>query len=118
MTQNYSETIKQHYHYPLNAGKLSHYTHTAEQINPLCGDETRVYLKVDNDVIKDISHKTRGCMICAAATSVVSEYARGKKISEIKKLGSSDVAKLLQVSISPARQSCATLFINAIKYHV
>ena len=46
MSQEYSEIIKQHYRHPLNTGKLSHYTHHAEQLNLLCGDETKVYLKI------------------------------------------------------------------------
>ena len=128
MNQNYSETIKQHYHHPLNTGRLSHPTHTAEQINPLCGDEIKIYFKLlsvakdggrkdlpqSDFVVENISHETRGCMICVASASVVSEFVRGKKLSAIKKLGAADVAKLLDVSISPARAQCATLVVAAI----
>ena len=114
MNQNYSQTIKDHYHHPKNFGKLADVDLVTEQINLLCGDETKIYLKIENGVIKNISHETRGCMIAIAAASVVSEYAKGKKLSEIKKLGSDDIAKLLNVSISPARQQCALLFLKAI----
>src|SRR3989344_2418523 len=114
MPQNYSDKIKDHYHNPRNAGKLDGADLVFEQINPLCGDETRVYLKVDNGVIKNISHETRGCMIAVAATSVVSEYAHGKKLEEIKELSVQQIAEFLDVSISPARAQCAELFLRAI----
>ena len=114
MTQSYSSTIKHHYHHPRNSGKLSDYTHSAEALNPLCGDETKVYLRIRNGVVEDISHETRGCMICVASASVISEFARGKKLEAIKKLGLQDIAKLLGVSISSARTSCAILFLEAI----
>jgi|SRR3990167_7948103 len=113
MPQNYSDKLKDHYRHPRDTGKLDEFTHTAETINPLCGDETKVYLKVENGTIKDISHETRGCMICVAAASVVSEYARGKKITDIKKIGAHEVANFLDVSISPAREQCAMLIIKS-----
>ena len=114
MTQSYSSTIKNHYHHPRNSGKLSNPTHTAEALNPLCGDETKVYLKIRKGLIEDIAHETHGCMICVAAASAVSEFAKGKKLSEIKKLDLRDIAKFLEVSISPARTNCARLFLEAI----
>lgn len=113
--QQYSETIKQHYHHSRNTGKLSHYTHTASELNPLCGDEIKVYLEVENRKIKDISYEARGCMISIAAASVLSEYIKGKSLSEIKKIAKEDIDKLLGVRISPARESCSTLALNAIK---
>ena len=114
MDQNYSETIKQHYRHPLNAGRLSHPTHTAEAINPLCGDETKVYLQIEDGIIKNIRHETRGCMICVAAASVVSEYARDKKLSRIKNFGTEKISALLDVAISPTRERCALLIASAI----
>jgi|SRR3989344_9582455 len=124
MNQNYSETIKDHYKHPRNAGKLSDYTHTAELVNPLCGDEIKVYIKLSrpesgsrfgSGKILDIAYEARGCMIAVASASVVSEFARGKKLSEIKKLGVQQVSELLDVSISPARSSCACLVLDAMK---
>lgn len=115
MQQNYSEKIKQHCHHPLNAGKLANYTHTAEQINPLCGDEIKIYLEIKNSKIKNLSYEARGCMICVASASVVSEYARGKNLNQIKKLSGHDIEKMLGVSISPAREQCILLFLQAIR---
>ncbi len=113
--QTYSETIREHYHYPRNTGKLSRYTHTAEKLNPLCGDEIKVYLKIENSKIENCSCDARGCMISIAAASVLSEYIKGKSLAEIKKITKEDVDKLLGVKISKARESCSTLALNAFK---
>lgn len=127
MSQLYSSTIKFHYHHPRNFGKLLHYTHTAEALNPLCGDEIKVYLKIvklklppsgrspEGEKILDIKHEARGCMLTIAAASVLSEYLKGKPVTEIKKIGLKHIAKLLEVAISPARKSCATLPLTALK---
>lgn len=115
MSQNYSSTIKFHYHHPRNFGKLAHYTHTAEALNPLCGDEIKVYLKIVKLKIENLSYEARGCMLTIAAASVLSEYLKGKPVTEIKKIGLKHIAKLLEVAISPARKSCATLPLTALK---
>lgn len=123
--QQYSNVIKQHYKNPLNAGKLSHYTHFAEQLNPLCGDEIKLYLKIaklspsgrspEGGKIADIKYEAHGCMIAVAAASVLSEFIKGKTLAEIKKITKDDIDKLLGAKISKARELCSTLTLNAIK---
>lgn len=115
MNQNYSQIIKRHYKLPLNAGKLSHYTHSAEQLNPLCGDEIKVYLLIKDGRMSDIKYEARGCMICVASASILSEFIKGRSLSEIKKITKEDIDQLLGVTISKARESCATLALNTIK---
>ena len=115
MTQKYSSTIKQHYHYPRHAGKIIHPTYTFEQINSLCGDETKVYLKIHDGTIADISHETRGCMIAVAAASVLSVYIQGKKMELIQNVNLENISKLLDTQISKTRESCATLLLQAFK---
>lgn len=113
--QQYSDIIKQHYHHPRNTGKLSNPTHTAEQLNPLCGDEIKVYLNIKDGIVLDIKYEARGCMISIAAASVLSEYLKGESVAEIKKITKEDINKLLGVTISKARESCATLALEALK---
>ena len=115
MPQIYSSLIKSRYHHPLNAGKLSNPTHTAEHLNPLCGDEIKVYLNIKDGKIKDISYEARGCMISIAAASVLSEYIKGKSLAEIKKITKKEMDRLLGVTISRAREACSTLGLIAIQ---
>lgn len=114
LEQNYSEIIKFHYRHPLNTGKLLHYTHSAEQLNPLCGDEIKVYLNIKDSKVRDVKYESRGCMISVATASVLSEFVKGKSVSAIKKIAKHDLDKLLGVTVSAARQSCASLALGVL----
>jgi len=63
------------------------------------------------------ANETRGCIIAVASASVVSEHARGKKLAQLEKPNVRQVAELIKVSISPARQQCALLFLQAVTEH-
>ena len=115
MNQSYSQKIIDHYRHPLNTGKLKHADFVAEQINDLCGDEIKVYLSIKNNIIKDIGHEARGCMILIASASLLSEFVKGKTLSTVKKITKKDIDKLLGVRISRARESCAILALIAIQ---
>ncbi len=114
MQNSYSQKLLDHYRNPRNAGQLAHPTHTAEELNPLCGDEIKVYLSVKDGIIKDIKYEARGCALSIAAASMLSEEIRNSK-SEIRNFGLSDMEKLLEVKISKAREQCATLALETIK---
>lgn len=114
MPKNFSATIKKHYYHPLNTGKLEDPTHAAEEVNSICGDEIKIHLKIENSKIENCTYEARGCMVTIAAASVLSEFIKGKTLPEIKKLTKQDIDKLLDVKISAARASCATLVLQTI----
>jgi nitrogen fixation NifU-like protein len=59
-------------------------TNSCHGINPLCGDDITVYLKIDktDGLIKDISFTGSGCAISKASTSLMTQFLKGKKIDE------------------------------------
>lgn len=74
----YREVILDHSRSPRNFGKLADATHTAEGINPLCGDKLRLYLSVDqNDVINNVSFEGSGCAISVASASLLTDIIIG-----------------------------------------
>ncbi len=124
----YQEIILDHNRSPKNFGSLKDATHRLEGQNPLCGDHYVIYLKVEGDVVKDIRFEGKGCAISKSSASVMSEFVKGKKISEIDKYfelfkkivrGELDPAEYLDklgklavfagVSEFPIRVKCATL---------
>lgn len=117
MTSQYSQLVLAHYRNPQNFGKLEKPTHTGEELNPLCGDETKIYLKIARDRIKNLKYEARGCALSIAAASVLSErimnYA--SRITDIKKIEKSEIEKMLGIKVSKARETCITLALNAIK---
>lgn len=105
----YSAKVLDHYRNPRNSGKLKEATHTASESNPLCGDEIGVYLRVESGIIKDMKYEARGCALSIAAASVVSERIKNQEVRSKQ-----DIEKILEIKVSPARESCVTLVLNTI----
>jgi len=75
----YRELILDHSRNPRHFGKLADATHTAEGINPLCGDKLRLYLQLDTSgVIQDASFEGSGCAISVASASLLTDIVIGK----------------------------------------
>ena len=73
-----------HYKSPTGLGEL-HEKHTISKgINPLCGDEIRVGVTVENDTIIDIKFQARACSICIASSSIMSQLLIHKKTTDIE----------------------------------
>lgn len=117
MDDLYQEHILDHSQAPRNFGELAGANLTAEAKNVSCGDSLSVQLRVDTDGrIQDIAWKGEGCAISMAAASILSEQARGKKLSELQHLEFSELLAALGLSsLSPARIKCATLFLHALQ---
>lgn len=80
----YQEVILDHNKSPRNFRKMPDANHVAEGHNPLCGDQVKVYLKVEGDVIRDIAFEGSGCAISKASASMMTSALKGKKIGEAK----------------------------------
>jgi nitrogen fixation NifU-like protein len=78
----YQQVILDHNRSPRNFRELPDATRKVEGYNPLCGDHYTVYLKVDGDVIRDISFTGSGCAISKASASVMSSSVKGKTREE------------------------------------
>ena len=82
----YQEMILDHYRNPRNYCQMTCHTHRAKGHNPLCGDEIRVYLKVKDGVIEDISFEGSGCAISKASGSLMTEQLKGRTTQEALEL--------------------------------
>jgi len=106
-------------------------TRQAEGYNPLCGDKLKLYLKMEGNLVKDVSFVGSGCAISTASASLMSESLKGKTREEALKLldkfhellttdteVSKDLGKLVVfcgVREYPARVKCATLAWHTLK---
>src|SRR6058998_2723826 len=82
----YQELIVDHSRRPRNYRRLENATHQAEGFNPLCGDKVRVYVDLDNGVVRNISFEGEGCAISKASASLMTETVKGKTKGEVEKL--------------------------------
>jgi nitrogen fixation NifU-like protein len=116
MDDLYRENILQHYKNPHHWGELPSADLEAEDLNPLCGDELKVQLKVDGDGrIEDIRFSGHGCAISQASASMASDEVIGMPVEDLLKLDRDFVLDLLGIDISATRMKCALLSLKVLK---
>ena len=116
MDDLYRENILDHYKQPHNWGELETFDFEAEDLNPLCGDELKVQLKVDGDQrITDVRFSGHGCAISQASASMASDEVVGMPVDDLLRLDRSFVLDLLGIDISATRMKCALLSLKVLK---
>jgi len=110
----YSKKVMEHFKNPRNVGEIENADGVGEVGNPLCGDMMTIYLKVEDDVIKDIKFKTFGCGAAIAVSSMLTEMAKGKTLAEAKKITNKDVAEALE-GLPKNKLHCSNLGADALK---
>jgi nitrogen fixation protein NifU and related proteins len=111
----YREIILDHYKKPRNKGTLDPHDYSAEDVNPLCGDEIRIDLRVDDDVVSEVRFEGRGCAVSQASASILTEMIEGKSLEELKALTKDDLLEEIGIPVSPARLKCALLSLNVLR---
>jgi nitrogen fixation NifU-like protein len=82
----YQEVILDHSKRPRNFREMEGASGKAEGFNPLCGDKATVYVRLEGDVVKDVSFKGAGCSISTASASMMTEALKGKTRAEVEAL--------------------------------
>ncbi|WP_121743957.1 Fe-S cluster assembly sulfur transfer protein SufU [Natronorubrum halophilum] len=107
----YRQQILDHYKNPRNYGQLEDPTFTHVGENPMCGDEIRMDVRLDDDeeTIERVAFSGDGCAISQASASMLSKELQGKTVPELLEMDRDDVVDMLGVDISPMRIKCAVL---------
>jgi len=115
---SYSAAVVDHYENPRNVGKFD-----ADDTDvgtglvgaPACGDVLRLQIRVDEatGVIKDAKFKTYGCGSAIAASSLVTEWLKGKTLDEAETIKNSEIAQ--ELALPPVKIHCSILAEDAIK---
>lgn len=112
----YRENILDHYRHPRHRGRLEGASLRGRELNPSCGDEIELYLKLDAcDRVEDVAFEGAGCAVSTASVSMLTERVKGRPLSEVLALGERDVLGLLGIEIGPMRMKCAMLPLRALK---
>jgi nitrogen fixation NifU-like protein len=86
LEQMYQEIILDHYRSPHGAGLQEPYDAESMQINPTCGDEITLRVRLDGDTVAAVSHETMGCSISQASASVLTDLVVGRSVGESMKI--------------------------------
>ena len=111
----YREIILDHYKNPKNRGTLDPADYTYEDVNPLCGDEIRIDVRVQDDRVSEIRFSGRGCAVSQASASILTEMVEGQTLDTVKLIGKNELFDEVGIPISPARVKCALLGLKVLK---
>lgn len=111
----YREIILEHYRNPRNRGTLDPHDYSAEDVNPLCGDEVRIDIRMAGDRVGEIKFSGRGCAVSQASASILTEMVEGMTLDEVKALTKDDLLEEIGIPVSPARLKCALLSLKVLK---
>jgi nitrogen fixation NifU-like protein len=111
----YAENILDHYRHPRNSGTLNDGTVHVREENASCGDDIELDIKVEDDHIKAVAWKGKGCAISQAAMSLLSEELTDMSVTDAKTLAPEYVHKLLGVPVGARREKCAMLGLMAVR---
>ena len=115
MDDLYRENILDHYRYPRNKGHLDNPDIQYHDVNPFCGDELTLELKVEDDRIVDVAFEGKGCAISQASASMLTEELVGMSLDEVKALDKDFIVDMLGIEIGPVRMKCALLSLKVLK---
>ena len=127
----YQEIILDHFKNPRNARPLTDDEVVVDEENPTCGDQIKLFAKVEDGKVVDVKYEARGCAISTASASMMSELAMGRSIDEVRELttsfsammrgekpfegdGFDDLIALEGVKRYPLRIKCATMCWHAL----
>jgi len=78
----YQEIILDHYKHPHHKGLRDPYDVEVHHVNPTCGDEVTLRVRVADGVVQDVSYDGQGCSISQASTSVMTDLVIGRQVDE------------------------------------
>ncbi len=116
MDDFYREIIIDRYKNPQMKGTLDPHDYSFKDDNPLCGDEIRIDLRVDDaGKVTEAMFEGHGCAISMASADLLVESIVGKDLDEVKSLSKEDILEMLGIELSPVRLKCALLSLKVLK---
>ena len=110
----YSEKVMDHFRNPRNVGVLEDANGIGEVGNAKCGDIMKMYLKIEDDIVKDVKFETFGCGSAIASSSMATELIKGKPVEEARNLTNQAVADALD-GLPDYKMHCSVLAQEAIE---
>ena len=110
----YTEQVMDHFTHPRNMGELADANGIGEVGNAKCGDIMRIYLKIEDGIVKDVRFKTYGCASAIATSSIATEMIKGQPIDKVLELSNKAVVEALG-GLPAHKIHCSVLAEEAVK---
>ena len=110
----YTEQVMDHFMHPRNMGEMEDASGVGTVGNAKCGDIMKMYLKIEDEIIKDVKFETFGCGSAIASSSMATELIKGQPVSEAMKLTNKAVAEALD-GLPDYKMHCSVLAEEAIR---
>lgn len=104
----YSEKVMDHFMNPRNVGEIENASGVGTVGNAKCGDIMKIFLKIEDNIIKDAKFKTFGCGAAVATSSMATELVKGKTVDEAVKITNKAVMEALD-GLPPVKVHCSCL---------
>ncbi len=114
MDDLYQQIVLDRYKNPKNTGQITGGIEVQE-VNALCGDKINIWLKIDNGIISDAKFIATGCAISTAATDILIDLIKGKKVTDVVNMSGSQIEAEMGIELSSVRKRCAYIGLEAIK---
>ena len=110
----YSDIVMDHFMHPRNVGEIENPDGVGQVGNAKCGDIMKMYLKIEDDIIKDVKFETFGCGSAIASSSMATEMIKGKTIDEALAVTNRQVVDALG-GLPAHKLHCSVLAEESIK---
>jgi nitrogen fixation NifU-like protein len=111
----YREDILEHYKHPNNFGELADADATIKSLNPQCGDEMIMQVRIEKGKVRDIRFHGSSCAISRAGASMLTEEIKGKTLEEIQAMTDQAHLERFGKDLAPGRVKCGLLSLETVR---
>ena len=110
-----NELLKYHFINPQNKGKIKKPTNTSKCISGFCGDRIEITATVENNIVVDLKYKAFGCYAILTAASILSEWAIGKTLTDVKDVTLQTALSLMGNDLDEEKENCVLVAVTAFR---